>query len=114
MQIGDDKLRALVVWSEAYEPEWDGEPERYVDVGVVGWAKSRRLGLLKVGAVKAYIGVQHIDPARPGWNIVERPQARFFVSFFVEAQCVALRTASTLDAALALLRNMLQSAGVRL
>ena len=114
MQADKEKLRALISWSEAYRPEYDADPQRYVEEGAVNWARSRRLGFLKLGANKAYIGVQHIDPAIPGWNIVDRPEARFFVSFFIEGQCVALRTAPTMDGALELLWDMLRSVGVRL
>jgi len=114
VQADKDKVRALISWSVAYRPEYDADPQRYVENGVVNWARSRRLGLLKLEAYKAYVGAQHIDPSIPGWNIVDRPEARFFVSFFVEGQCVALRTAPTMDGALEHLCDMLRSAGVRL
>jgi hypothetical protein len=107
-----EQLRVRIHWSGAYRPDWDGAPGNYVEEGFVNWAKSRRLGLLQFDAIKAYVGVQHIDPVRPGWNIVDRPEARFFVSFFVAGQCIALRTAATLDAALDLLLEMLRSSGV--
>jgi hypothetical protein len=115
MSSQEDKLKALISWSRAYRPEWDESPDSYVGEGLVKWAKSRRLGLLQLAAnrgIKAYIGVQHIDPALPGWNIVDRPHTRFFVSLFIEGQCVALRTAPSMDAALELLSHMLRSAGV--
>jgi hypothetical protein len=50
--------------------------------------------------VKAYLGVQHVDPGRPGWAVVGEAQARFFVSLFVSGRCVTLRTFPGMDAAL--------------
>jgi len=59
--------------------------------------------MLQVGRYKAYVGVQHIDPTKPGWGIVDEPQARFFVSMFVDGRCVALRTFGTMGEALGVL-----------
>ena len=61
------------------------------------------MGLLHDGRYKAYIGVQHVDPDRPGWRIVDEPQARFFASLFVDGACVTLRTFSTIEATLGML-----------
>src|SRR6266540_2260391 len=94
-------LRTLIEWHREYRPEWDGDPEEYVAHEVVGWGKSRRLGLLKRGRYKAYVGVQHVDPDRPGWGIVDAPQARFFASLFVDGACVTLRTFPDMESALA-------------
>jgi hypothetical protein len=86
-----------------YRPDWDEQPERYVEEGVVSWGRSRRLA--KAGAdrlgLKAYIGVQHYDPGR--WNLSGEPSARFFLSLFVHGQTVSLRTFSTIQAVLAAL-----------
>jgi len=94
-------LRTLIEWHKEYKPEWDRDPKEYVDRQLVGWGKSRRLGLLRYGRYKAYLGVQHIDPERPGWRIVDAPQARFFASLFVDGACITLRTFPDMDSALA-------------
>ncbi len=93
-------LRSLVAWHREYNPEWDNRPDDYVDAGIVGWGLSRRLGLFRRGAIKAYLGVQHVDPSKAGWAIVDAPQARFFLSLFVSGQCVTLRTFLMMAAAL--------------
>lgn len=99
--MGDvTRLRALIDWHSEYRPEWDSSPDLYESAGVVGWGKSRRLGLLRVGRVKAYLGVQHVDPDEPGWRILDATQARFFVSLFVSGQVVTLRTFPTVREAL--------------
>jgi hypothetical protein len=102
--MAEENLRALIRWHHLYREEWDSAPERYVDEGVVAWGKSRRLGLLKSGPVKAYLGVQHVDPTRAGWGLVEQPEARFFASLFVGGKVVTLRTFGTLADALEWLR----------
>ncbi len=61
------------------------------------------MGLLRLGRYKAYIGVQHVDPDRPGWRVVDEAQARFFASLFVDGACVTLRTFPTIEATLAML-----------
>jgi hypothetical protein len=103
-----EDLRGLVQWSKSYHPEWDQEPERYVTGGVVAWGRSRRLGFVEIGTLKAYLGVQHVDPTRPGWGMFAEPQTRFFVSSFVGGTCVSLRTAATMDGALTLLSGFLE------
>ena len=107
MELSRDELRRAIRWNECYREEWDGVPGRYADDGAVGWGRSRRLGLLELGKYKAYVGVQHIDPTRPGWGIVEEPQARFFVSMFVGGRCVALRTFRTMDEGLGALAGFI-------
>lgn len=97
------QLRTLIQWHREYRPEWDADPGQYVAHDLLGWGRSRRLGLLLLGRYKAYIGVQHVDPDRPGWRIVDAPQARFFVSLFVDGACVTLRTFPTVEAALDML-----------
>ena len=42
-------LRTLVEWHHEYRPAWDGDPEQYVAHDLVGWGRSRRLGLLRLG-----------------------------------------------------------------
>ncbi len=105
--MNQDQLRALVRWHSEYRPEWDNDPDEYADSGVVQWGRSRRLGKVELGHIKAYLGVQHVDPNLPGWAIVDEPQARFFVSVFVSGQCIALRTLPSMDAALDILLSVL-------
>lgn len=101
-------LRGLVKWHREYRQEWDAAPHEYADREVVRWGKSRRLGLLQHGRVKAYLGVQHVDPGRPGWAIVEAPTARFFVSVFVSGRVVTLRTHPTMQEALEMLAAFIE------
>ena len=86
--------------SPAYHPEWDATPEAYVASGTVGWGRSRRLGKLVDDALhlKAYLGVQHEDPAR--WGLAGEPRTRFFLSLFLHGRTVSLRTHPTMDTAL--------------
>jgi hypothetical protein len=90
-------------WSPVYHPEWDAAPEAYIASGFVGWGRSRRLGKLvdDVLHLKAYLGIQHEDPAR--WGLAGEPRARFFLSLFLHGRTVSLRTYSTLPDALAAL-----------
>lgn len=92
-------------WSPERRPEWDATPEAYVEAGVVGWGRSRRLGKCVDESLrlKAYVGVQHYDPAR--WNVPGEPQAKFFVSLFLDGRTVALRTFPTMAAAIAALEE---------
>ncbi|HEY7022894.1 MAG TPA: hypothetical protein VH349_17375 [Ktedonobacterales bacterium] len=92
-----------IEWAPWYRPEWDEQPERYVEEGVVSWGRSRRLAKARDDrfGLKAYIGVQHNDPGR--WNLSGAPSARFFLSLFVHGQTVSLRTHPTIQAALAAL-----------
>ena len=94
-----------IVWSAIYRAEWDSTPEAYVENGVVRWGRSRRLGRAEDAArrFKAYLGVQHDDPAR--WRLAGEPRARFFVSLFVGQRTVALRTYPTMGEALAMLER---------
>ena len=94
----DDNVRALIRWSVEYDPRWDDAPDNYEAFGIVRWGKSRRLGLLRKGRYKAYVGVQHVDPGVPGWGIYEEPyRLRFFASMFLDGNCVALRTFPTME-----------------
>jgi hypothetical protein len=101
----------MVEWHRAYRPEWDANPDEYAEHEIVQWGKSRRLGMLRHGPVKAYLGVQHVDPGRPGWAIVDEPTARFFISVFLHGRVVTLRTYSTMDEALEMLAAFLDRAG---
>ena len=94
-----------IEWSVSYRPEWDATPEAYVAAGVVGWGRSRRLARVDDPTVrfKAYLGVQHDDPAR--WHAGGDPRTVFFASFFLDGRTVTLRTYSTMAAALAALRH---------
>jgi hypothetical protein len=95
-----------VVWSAAYRPVWDATPEAYVEEGVVGWSRSRRLARAEDASIgfKAYVGIQHYDPSR--WHVAGAPCAVFFVSFFQDGRTLALRTFPTMDVALAELRRV--------
>ena len=46
-------------WSPIYQAEWDQAPEAYVDAGVVGVGRSRRLAKAEDAsrAFTAYLGV---------------------------------------------------------
>jgi hypothetical protein len=92
-----------IEWSEWYRPAWDDQPEGYVEAGVVGWGRSRRLAKAQDSHadLKAYIGVQHNDPGR--WNLAGDPSARFFLSIFIRGQTLTLRTYPTIAAALSAL-----------
>jgi hypothetical protein len=95
-----------VVWSAAYRPAWDATPEAYVEGGVVGWSRSRRLARAEDASIgfKAYVGIQHYDPSR--WHVAGAPRAVFFISFFQGGRTLALRTFPTMDDALAELRRV--------
>ena len=95
-----------VVWSAAYRPAWDSMPEAYVEGGVVGWSRSRRLARAEDASIgfKAYVGIQHYDPSR--WHVAGEPRAVFFVSYFQGGRTLALRTFPTMDVALAELRRV--------
>jgi hypothetical protein len=92
-----------IEWAHWYCPEWSERPERYVDAGVLGWGRSRRLAKVHDEGLgmKAYIGVQHYDPGR--WNLSGEPSARFFLSLFLHSRTVSLRTYPTIEAALSAL-----------
>ena len=92
-----------IAWAPWYQPDWDEQPERYVEEGIVSWGRSRRLAKARADrlGLKAYIGVQHYDPSR--WNLPGEPSARYFLSLFVHGQTISLRTYPTIQAALAAL-----------
>src|SRR5688572_10817696 len=92
---GVEEIRARIEWHREYRPEWDDTPDEYTVHGIVAWGRSRRLGLFREGEIKAYLGVQHVDPTRAEWAIMDEPQARFFISVFVSGQTVTLRTFPT-------------------
>lgn len=97
---------ALTVrWSPIYTPAWDEIPQAYVDAGLVGVGRSRRLAKVEDAgrAFKAYLGVQHWDPAR--WHLPGEPRASFFLSLFRDNRTLTLRTYPTLPAALAALTD---------
>jgi hypothetical protein len=90
-------------WSRVYAPQWDETPEAYVDAGLVGVGRSRRLARAEDSsrAFKAYLGVQHWDPAR--WNLPGEARAVFFLSLFYHNRTLSLRTFPTLPTALSAL-----------
>jgi hypothetical protein len=104
MPHGTGEPGLAMSWSAAYRPEWDAVPEAYVAHGIVGWGRSRRLARADDSArgFKAYVGVQHFDPAR--WHARGEPRAVFFVSLFLRGRTVTLQTFPTMPAALAELR----------
>ena len=104
-----EALRSLIKWQAQYRPEWDNSPDEYATQGAVQWGRSRRLGLFQLGNVKAYVGVQHVDPNKPGWDIVREPHVRFFLSLFVSGECITLRTFPNMDTALEMLAEFLRS-----
>ncbi len=87
-------------WSPIYQPQWDDTPQAYVDAGIVGVGRSRRLAKAEdtTRAFKAYLGVQHWDPSR--WNLRGEARAVFFLSLFRNNRTLALRTYPTIAAAL--------------
>jgi hypothetical protein len=91
-------------WSPVYRPEWDDVPDRYVEHDVVAWGRSRRLARIEDPSLrlKAYLGVQHFDPAR--WNLPGEARTVFFLSLFVGGRTVTLRTYPSFAAVLAALR----------
>ncbi len=103
-------LRSLVVWHREYRSEWDSTPQEYAERGFVRWGKSRRLGMFQRGRVKAYLGVQHVDPGRPGWAIVDEPTARFFISVFLAGRVVTLKTYTNMHEALEMLAAFIERA----
>jgi len=92
-----------VRWSPVYQPQWDETPQAYVDAGIVGVGRSRRLAKAEDAqrAFKAYLGVQHWDPSR--WNLPGKERAVFFLSLFRDNRTLALRTYPTVPAALSAL-----------
>lgn len=94
-----------IAWSPIYHPEWDDAPAEYVEAGLVGWGRSRRLAQAedKVVALRAYLGVQHFDPWQ--WNLPGEPIAKFFLSIRVHGRTLWLRTFPTMRDALAALRE---------
>ncbi|MGH2487442.1 MAG: hypothetical protein ACRDHE_15665 [Ktedonobacterales bacterium] len=90
-------------WSSIYKSAWDETPHEYVEAGLVGWGRSRRLARVSDPSVAftAYLGVQHFDPAR--WLLPGDPTAKYFLSLFVAGRTVAMRTFPTLAEALAAL-----------
>jgi hypothetical protein len=95
-----EDLRARARWHQEYRREWDSDPDAYIRAGLLAFGKTRRLCVVELGQIKAYVGVQHVDTADRSWGIEGDPFARFFASMFVDGKCVALRTFPTVDDAL--------------
>lgn len=91
-------------WSAVYTSAWDMTPDAYVDAGLVGWGRTRRL--LRADdrrlGMKAYIGVRHSDPAQ--WGGQSEPHATYFLSVLLGKRTLFLRSCPTIPAALDLLR----------
>ncbi len=111
MNMSQNQLRRIIKWNRDYCVDWDSTPREYAATGIVECGKSKRLGLLELGRYKAYLGVQHVDPAKPGWGIYSEAQTRFFASMFVGRQCVALRTFPTMSEALDGIAGFLAATG---
>lgn len=94
-----------VRWSRIYQPQWDETPQAYVDAGIVGVGRSRRLAKAedRQRTFKAYLGVQHWDPSR--WNLPGEARAVFFLSLFRDNHTLALRNFPTVPAALTALAD---------
>jgi hypothetical protein len=92
--VPDDMLQAH--WSTIYHPEWDADPEQYLRSGLLSWGRSRRLVRFddRLYEFKAYIGIHHSDPST--WGATGPARVRYFLSFFVSGQTVALHTFDTL------------------
>lgn len=99
----------FIRWSPIYTRAWDDTPQAYVDTGLVGVGRSRRLAKAEDTrrAFKAYLGVQHWDPSR--WNLPGAARAVFFLSLFHHNRTLALRTYLTLSAALTALSDAWES-----
>jgi hypothetical protein len=110
LEIDDPRRSSLAVrWSADYHSEWDERPEEYLLHGLVGWGRSRRLARAedRAAAFKAYLGVQHDDPAR--WHIAGDARSVFFLSLFMANRTINLRTFTSMGAALAELRRFHRS-----
>lgn len=82
-------------WSPAWRPQWTDAPDAYVEAGVVGWERTRRLLCgddLRLG-LRVYLGVRHTDPAR--WGLAGEPRATFFASALRGGRTLFLRTYPT-------------------
>ena len=99
-----------IQWAGWYVPDWDEQPERYVEEGVVGWGRSRRLAMAHDDTlgIKAFIGVQLYDPGL--WNVPGEPITRFFLSLFFHGRTLSLRTYPTIPAAFAALVSFHEAA----
>lgn len=87
-------------WSPAWRPEWASAPEAYVEAGVLGWERTRRLlrGDDTRLSLRVYLGVRHTDPTR--WGLVGEPRATFFASALRGGRTLILRTYPTAAEAL--------------
>src|SRR5262245_30518420 len=109
--ISEEGRMPQIEWSPFYQPAWDDAPDTYVACGTVAWGRSRRLGKYvdDVLGLKAYVGVQHYDPAR--WGAPGEPRAVFFLSLFLDGQTVTLRTFPRMGAARAALAALRTQVG---
>lgn len=94
-----------ISWSPIYNSAWDSTPDAYVEHDIVAWGRSRRLARCDDPRrrFKAYIGIQHYDPAR--WHVAGEPRARYFLSLFLAGRTLSLRTYPTLSETVAALRH---------
>jgi hypothetical protein len=101
----EPKTNLAFTWSSVYHPQWDNDPARYVEEGVVQWGRSRRLARAEDAAhsFKAYLGIQHYDPGRWYGAGAGDARATFFLSLFLHRRTVSLQTYPTMAAVLAAL-----------
>ena len=87
-------------WSPIWRPEWTRSPDAYVEAGLVGWERSRRLlrGDDERLGLRVYLGVRHSDPTR--WGAAGAPHATFFASALLGSRTLFLRTFPTAAEAL--------------
>ncbi len=107
MTFTHDELRRSIEWHREYRPQWDDSPDEYERAGIVGWGRTRRLGVYRSGRIKAYLGVQHVDTTKPGWGMEGEPHACFFISLFLDGRVMTLRTFPRVSACLDALREFL-------
>jgi hypothetical protein len=98
-------------WSPVYRPEWDADPQKYLDSGLVKWGHSRRLVRFedRQQDFKAYIGVHHSDPA--AWGAPGSARTRYFLSLFVSGRTIAWHTYDSLPEALMALTTFQRQLG---
>lgn len=95
-----DELLGAIRWRPRYHREWDDDPWAYLRQGLLPLGRSRRLGVVRagLGGFKAYLGVQHFDPAY--WGRPGGAYCRFFLSLWAGGRLRELRTHETMKQAL--------------
>ncbi len=98
-----EELRGLVVWHSRYERSYDEDPWASQRTGLLPAGRSRRLGVLveRRTGIRAYLGVQHFDPAL--WGRGGQAYCKFFLSLRAPGRGVSLRTYGAMNEALSVL-----------